>query len=158
MTAAAYAKDLLYQIAPNKVEAEKKISDILSGLHEVAQEHRNIAEDHRDIAKDHRDVAKEQLKSQKDLDKERQLKEERRCHQLFRLTAGGKDTTYEWYKDRVEERAKDTCNWFLKHEHFQKWLEQESGPLLVTADPGCGKPGPEHLLPSTLRPTAPALH
>ncbi|WKT53693.1 P-loop containing nucleoside triphosphate hydrolase [Fusarium oxysporum f. sp. vasinfectum] len=29
--------------------------------------------------------------------------------------------------------------WFLKHEHFQTWLNQESGPLLATADPGCGK-------------------
>ena len=32
-----------------------------------------------------------------------------------------------------------TCQWFLKHDHFQKWLEKDSGPLLVTADPGCGK-------------------
>jgi nucleoside phosphorylase len=31
MAAAAYAKDLLSRIAPNKVEAEKRISDILSG-------------------------------------------------------------------------------------------------------------------------------
>lgn len=31
MTAAAYAKDLLLRIAPNKLEAEKKIGDILSG-------------------------------------------------------------------------------------------------------------------------------
>lgn len=30
MTAAAYAKDLLYRIAPNKVEAEQKIKDTLS--------------------------------------------------------------------------------------------------------------------------------
>lgn len=30
MAAAAYAKDLLCQIAPNKVEAEKKIIDVLS--------------------------------------------------------------------------------------------------------------------------------
>jgi len=30
MAAAAYAKDLLYRIPPNKVEAEKRISDILS--------------------------------------------------------------------------------------------------------------------------------
>ena len=29
--------------------------------------------------------------------------------------------------------------WFLNHEHYQKWLKQDSGPLLVTADPGCGK-------------------
>jgi nucleoside phosphorylase len=31
MVSAAYAKDLLYQIVPNRVEAEKKTSDILSG-------------------------------------------------------------------------------------------------------------------------------
>jgi nucleoside phosphorylase len=31
MAAAAYTKDLLYRIAPNKVEAEKKIADVLSG-------------------------------------------------------------------------------------------------------------------------------
>ena len=29
--------------------------------------------------------------------------------------------------------------WLLEHENFKEWLEQESGPLLVTADPGCGK-------------------
>jgi ABC-type oligopeptide transport system ATPase subunit len=29
--------------------------------------------------------------------------------------------------------------WFLNHENFQKWLENKSGPLLVSADPGCGK-------------------
>jgi hypothetical protein len=31
MAAAAYAKDLLCQIPPNRVEDEKRISDILSG-------------------------------------------------------------------------------------------------------------------------------
>ncbi|KAJ9412526.1 hypothetical protein FOXG_14886 [Fusarium oxysporum f. sp. lycopersici 4287] len=74
MVAAAYAKDLLYQIAPNRVEAEKKIGDILSGLQEVAEEHR--------------DIAKEQLKAQKDLAKERLSEEKQKCHQLFRLTVG----------------------------------------------------------------------
>ncbi|TVY52500.1 Nephrocystin-3 [Lachnellula cervina] len=34
MAAAAYTKDLLYRIAPNKIEAEKKIGDILSSVHE----------------------------------------------------------------------------------------------------------------------------
>ncbi|PTB62131.1 purine and uridine phosphorylase [Trichoderma citrinoviride] len=125
MTAAAYAKDLLHQIAPNKIEEEKKIKDVLSGLQE--------------LAKERRDIAKEQLQIQKDFAKERLSKEEQECHQLFRLTASGKDATYEWYKDRVERRVEDTCLWFLKHDHFQAWLQQESGPLLVTADPGCGK-------------------
>lgn len=32
-----------------------------------------------------------------------------------------------------------TCEWFINHANFQKWLKQESGPLLASADPGCGK-------------------
>ncbi|KAH7186845.1 hypothetical protein DER44DRAFT_801796 [Fusarium oxysporum] len=124
MVAAAYAKDLLFRMVPNRVEAEKKLGDILSGLQETAEEHR--------------DIAKEQLQALKDLAKER-LSKEQECHQLFRLTTSSKDTTYEWYKDRVEERVANTCMWFLKHGHFQRWLKQDSGPLLVTADPGCGK-------------------
>ncbi|KAF7518824.1 hypothetical protein G7054_g13313 [Neopestalotiopsis clavispora] len=32
MAAAAYAKDLLYKVAPNKIEAEKKLVDVLSGI------------------------------------------------------------------------------------------------------------------------------
>ncbi|RYC78851.1 hypothetical protein BFJ63_vAg18276 [Fusarium oxysporum f. sp. narcissi] len=132
MVAAAYAKDLLCRIAPNMVEAEKKLGDILSGLQEIAEEHR-------DVAREHRDIAKEQLQAQKDLAKEKLSEEEQKCHQLFRLTTSSKDATYEWYKGRVEERVEGTCLWFLKHEHFQRWLKQDSGPLLVTADPGCGK-------------------
>lgn len=61
------------------------------------------------------------------------------CLQLFRLTNNDRDATYEWYKDRVEKRVENTCQWFLQHKHFQTWLKQNSGPLLVSADPGCGK-------------------
>lgn len=61
------------------------------------------------------------------------------CLQLFRLTKSTEDATYEWYKDRVEDQVKGTCEWFLQHDHFQEWLLQNSGPLLVSADPGCGK-------------------
>ncbi|KAH7113686.1 hypothetical protein B0J13DRAFT_242659 [Dactylonectria estremocensis] len=136
MAAAAYAKDLLCRIAPNRVEAEKKIGDILSGLQEVAEEHLDVAKEHHKVAEEHRDIAKEQLQAQNNLAKERLSDKEEQCHQLFRLTTG---SSYEWYKDRVEERVEDTCMWFLKHEHFQMWLNQESGPLLVSADPGCGK-------------------
>ncbi|KAI3579683.1 hypothetical protein IWW34DRAFT_592531, partial [Fusarium oxysporum f. sp. albedinis] len=61
------------------------------------------------------------------------------CLRLFRITDGSKDATYEWYKDRVDGRVQGTCMWFLEHNHFQGWLKQETGPLLVSADPGCGK-------------------
>ncbi|KJK73966.1 hypothetical protein H634G_10755 [Metarhizium anisopliae BRIP 53293] len=139
MAAAAYAKDLLSRIPPNKVEAEKKIGDILSGLHDVAQEHLDIAKEHNQVAQEQRDVAKELLQTGKEFAEERLSKEERKCHQLFRLTTSTKDATYEWYKDRVGDRVEGTCQWFLQHDNFQKWLKQESGPLLVSADPGCGK-------------------
>lgn len=65
--------------------------------------------------------------------------DEGKCYQLFRLTNDSKDVTYEWYKNRVEDRLEGTCQWFLNHEHFQKWLEEDLGPLLVSADPGCGE-------------------
>jgi ankyrin repeat protein len=91
------------------------------------------------VIEEHRDIAKEHLRLHKDLAAERLSDKERECHQLFRLTSDSKDATYEWYKNRVEERAENTCLWVLKHDHFQKWMNQESGPLLVTADPGCGK-------------------
>ncbi|KAL7921513.1 hypothetical protein ACQKWADRAFT_295261 [Trichoderma austrokoningii] len=125
MAAAAYAKDILSQIAPSRIEAEQKISEAVLGLQSVIKEHR--------------DIAKEQLQIHKDLAAERLSDKERACHQLFRLTSDSKDATYEWYKDRVEERAENTCLWFLLHDNFRKWKNQESGPLLVTADPGCGK-------------------
>ncbi|KAL4787640.1 purine and uridine phosphorylase [Aspergillus varians] len=133
MTAAAYANDILRRIPPNLVEAEKKISEILSGLHDIAKENQ-------DLAKQSLETAKGQLNAQKDFAKERLSDKEEKCHQLFRLTSGsGGDATYEWYKNRVEDRVDNTCMWFLQHENFQKWLQNESGPLLVSADPGCGK-------------------
>ena len=46
---------------------------------------------------------------------------------------------YAWYKNRVEDRVPDTCLWFLNHASYHWWLEADSGPLLVSADPGCGK-------------------
>jgi hypothetical protein len=88
------------------------------------------------IAEEHLDTAQKRLKTE---DAERKRKREEKCLHLFRLTEGSKDVTYEWYKDRVEERVEGTCTWFLQHAHFLEWVKQDSGPLLVSADPGCGK-------------------
>lgn len=91
------------------------------------------------VGERHLQVAEAQLQVQKDMAKQRLSDREEQCHQLFRLTTGSKDTTYEWYKNRIEDRVEGTCQWFLRHDHFQKWLEEDSGPLVVSADPGCGK-------------------
>ncbi|KAI0424748.1 hypothetical protein F5Y09DRAFT_353104 [Xylaria sp. FL1042] len=58
---------------------------------------------------------------------------EDKCLQCF------KQGDYAWYKDRIEDRVPDTCRWFLTHTSYQSWLKNDSGPLLVSADPGCGK-------------------
>jgi hypothetical protein len=92
-----------------------------------------------DIAEEHLVIAKEQLRVQRDWHQERLAEKERECHQLFRLTKADADATYEWYKDRVAQRVEGTCLWFLKHDNYREWLEKDSGPLLVTADCGCGK-------------------
>lgn len=65
--------------------------------------------------------------------------EERECLQLFRLAEEPGEQSYEWYKDRIPQRVDKTCLWFLNHNNFVEWRAQDSGPLLVTADPGCGK-------------------
>ncbi|KAF3391660.1 hypothetical protein F1880_007668 [Penicillium rolfsii] len=132
MTAAAYARDLLYRILPTKIEEAKKICDILSEQLQLQQKLLHSLEAQQL-------VVQEQLEYQRDDSQWKRSDEQQKCLQLFRLTKSDKDATYEWYKDRVEKRVEGTCQWFLKHDHFQEWLEKDSGPLLVSADPGCGK-------------------
>ncbi|KAJ3564785.1 hypothetical protein NPX13_g7729 [Xylaria arbuscula] len=59
--------------------------------------------------------------------------EEERCLQCLSRE------DYVWYKNRVADRVPDTCLWFLNHNSYHSWLDADSGPLLVSADPGCGK-------------------
>ena len=101
----------------------------------------SIAQSQLKVATEHVDISSEQLQVQQQIAKKMFSRDEELCHQLFRLTKDDKDESYEWYKNRVAERVDGTCQWFLNHKHFQKWLEQESGPWLVSADPGCGKSG-----------------
>lgn len=84
-------------------------------------------------------TARWKLRLQEDAGRRKLVQEQEKCIQLFYLTNNDRDATYDWYKARVEARVGGTCEWFLNHENFQRWLEEESGPLLVSADPGCGK-------------------
>jgi ankyrin repeat protein len=106
---------------------------------EYMQQLLSVSEKQLRVAEEHRDIAQQLLSHQEDRVKRELSEKEEKCLQSFRLTSGDRDTTYEWYKNRVEERVQGTCQWFLDHDHFRTWLEQESGPLLVSADPGCGK-------------------
>ncbi|KAJ5113811.1 hypothetical protein N7456_002345 [Penicillium angulare] len=132
MVAAAYAKDILNAIQASRIEHEKKIADSMAVLV-------NIAQDQKDFIRDQRDISQKQLDLQQEAATQSLTKKQERCLQLFRLTKELKDITYEWFKDRVESRVIGTCQWLTEHEDFQRWLNQESGPLLISADPGCGK-------------------
>ncbi|CAH0031822.1 unnamed protein product [Clonostachys rhizophaga] len=160
MIAAAYTKDLINQIQPNKVALENTIKDHLLGNESKISEKKmtQLFIGLEKIATKQLDVSKQQLKVQKHLADNEILKQERECLRLFRLTSGTQDITYEWYKHRVEDRVENTCMWFLKHQHFQSWLKADSGPLFVSADPGCGKSVLakyliDHVLPETAKAT-----
>jgi nucleoside-triphosphatase THEP1 len=104
----------------------------LAGLQETAAEQQCIS-------RNHLIIAEESLRFQQAVREQELSDRQKECLQLFRLTKSTEDVTYGWYKDRVENRVEGTCNWFLQHAHFQDWLKQLSGPLFVSADPGCGK-------------------
>ncbi|QPG96741.1 hypothetical protein C2857_005142 [Epichloe festucae Fl1] len=126
-------------------------------LHSIAGQHLGVAEDQRDIAKqqlqlqtaasqqllgvveEQKHIAKQQLQLQTAASRRALSEMEEKCRQIFRLTDNGTDATYEWYRDRIEPRVPGTCEWFLNHKSYHEWLRQRAGPLLVTADPGCGK-------------------
>ncbi|KAI2630977.1 hypothetical protein GGR54DRAFT_585050, partial [Hypoxylon sp. NC1633] len=139
MVAAAYARDLLRIIRPSHIEAEKRITDILEQHLDIAQRQLEHQETVADILDQSRSIAQRQLDGQEHAAKKKLSNKQKECLQLFRLTNNSKEATYEWYKDRVEDRVEGTCMWLLEHANYQKWLEQESGTLLISADPGCGK-------------------
>jgi len=110
----------------------------LEDLNNASAEALEIMKEHLSTQTRHLRIAERTLERQEEW---REDDEKKRCHQVFRLTAGDKDVSYEWYKNRVPERVEGTCEWFLNHENFKQWQAQDSGsgPLLVSADPGCGK-------------------
>ncbi|KAJ9191830.1 hypothetical protein DTO164E3_8653 [Paecilomyces variotii] len=92
------------------------------------------------------DIQEKVLKLSIETAERKMTRNERDCLQLFRLThttGSGAELeqklTYEDFKYRVEYRVGGTCQWFLDQENFKHWLKDDSGILLVTADPGCGK-------------------
>ena len=107
--------------------------------HNTMQNLLSISQQQLSVQTDNRDISRQLLQLQKYTIEKKLSDEQKKCLHLFYLTKSNKDATYEWYKNRVEDRVQDTCMWFLKHDNFQKWLKLPAGPLLVTADPGCGK-------------------
>ncbi|OJZ86645.1 hypothetical protein ASPFODRAFT_218505 [Aspergillus luchuensis CBS 106.47] len=91
------------------------------------------------LAQRHLEVDMEALNLQRQMHEEALSDKEQKCRQLFRLARNEEDSSYELYKSRVDDRLEGTCEWFLEQPHFNQWLDNDRGLLIVSADPGCGK-------------------
>ncbi|KAH6951342.1 hypothetical protein DER45DRAFT_576233 [Fusarium avenaceum] len=113
MAAAAYAKDLLYQIPPNKVEFEKKIGQILSDLQtEVLAAHKKadtIIHHHR--TQQHKAVLNWLTQAN------------------YSLIQG----------DNIGRRQPGTGQWLLDSPQFCNWRDSPGQTLFCPGMPGAGK-------------------
>ncbi|KAH0565262.1 hypothetical protein GP486_001343 [Trichoglossum hirsutum] len=115
MTAAAYAKDLLYQIPPNKVEAENRISDVLLGdavLDTVSRTRENV----------------ETIKSKLGRNENLEI-----LNWLTPIDYGPQQS------DFIKRRQEGTGTWLLYTNEFDIWLNQRTKTLYCSGIPGAGK-------------------
>ncbi|RKL32474.1 hypothetical protein BFJ72_g10417 [Fusarium proliferatum] len=113
MTAAAYAKDLLCQIHPNRAEAEAKISDVLSGIqNEVTATSRKV----NTIIHHH------QTQENKDI--------------LQWLTPANYSLLQ---SDNIGRRHPGTGQWFINSSEFCHWRDSPNQTLFCPGIPGAGK-------------------
>ncbi|KAI9809040.1 MAG: hypothetical protein M1825_002329 [Sarcosagium campestre] len=114
MAAAAYAKDLLYRIPPNKVEAEKSIQDILScGLNEIRDTAQGIGNDVKSLDTEHK---------------------QGKIESWLRVPDSSTD-----YNKALQQRHKDSGRWFLESKAFAEWKIRRNSFLWLYGIPGCGK-------------------
>jgi ankyrin repeat protein len=126
----------------NSLATRKELQDLNTKAGELSsqmQQLLSVAKEQLGVQKEHLDIAVEQLEVQRQIYDKMSTEQEQQCFQLFRLTKDNKDESYEWYKNRVEDRVKGTCQWFMNHGNFKSWLNEDMGILMASADPGCGK-------------------
>ncbi|KKA19770.1 Uncharacterized protein T310_6236 [Rasamsonia emersonii CBS 393.64] len=117
MAAAAYAKDILCQLPPTRVEAEKRINDILSSVTESMSKVQVTTQDTNIIVK--------KLCTEYMRDKiERWL--------------SPPDPSAD-YNKALQQRHKDSGLWFLHGDVFAKWKKRPNSFLWLHGIPGCRK-------------------
>ncbi|KAJ5051341.1 hypothetical protein NUH16_003480 [Penicillium rubens] len=125
MVAAAYAKDLLQRISLNRIEAEERISAVVSEELKGIQHRLDQA-----YSQHERHFSEQKARVFTD--------QQRRCYQVFKIV------NYAEQKDINPKRAKGTCRWAFQSSEYIRWWESNCNNLLwVSADPGCGKSGEE---------------
>ncbi|KAL0942332.1 ankyrin repeat protein [Colletotrichum truncatum] len=119
MAAAAYAKDLLKRIAPNKVEAEKKMAELLGDVKEQLSNIQNTANE--------------------TSDKIESLQAENLVMEIRKWLAPP-DASSNFNRARSQHQQ-GTSQWLLQSDIYQKW-KGKSDPntfLWLNGIPGCGK-------------------
>lgn len=117
MSAAAYAKDLLCRIVPSRVEAERKISDILSSVEKNVNKMRGDVQDTKNVVKD--------------------LEFEQKREKIEHWLSPPNPSTN--YNNALKQRHEGTGLWFLQSDKFAKWKTQRNSLLWLYGIPGCGK-------------------
>ncbi|KAK1656927.1 hypothetical protein BDP55DRAFT_54343 [Colletotrichum godetiae] len=118
-TAAAFAKELLSVIPPDRVLQEKPIPQLVSDPHL-----RNL------VSSISKAISTQTQKQEIKYENEKQ----RKCHLIL------KTSTYEKFMEINPDRVKGTCNWVLEHPRYINWQQSRQDDLLwISADPGCGK-------------------
>ncbi|KAI1439483.1 hypothetical protein F5Y02DRAFT_425549 [Annulohypoxylon stygium] len=110
LAAAAYAKDLLNQIAPSKVEAERKLIDILSDVQEDVKKTRTGVES---------------------------LKQDSHYDRIENWLSPPDPSTN--FNNALKHRYKDTGQWFLHSAAYSTWKSESNSFLWLNGIPGCGK-------------------
>ncbi|KAL7802862.1 ankyrin repeat-containing domain protein [Trichoderma afarasin] len=113
MVAAAYAKDLLYKIAPNSVTAEKRIIDVLSDVQETVN----------GMEKDVHKLIHKQYNQE---------------HQAILDWLTPIDYAPQ-NNDFISRKQEGTGQWLLESAEFQAWLKTNGQTLFCPGIPGAGK-------------------
>ncbi|KAE8139795.1 hypothetical protein BDV38DRAFT_291075 [Aspergillus pseudotamarii] len=113
MVAAAYARDLLDRIPPNKIEAERRIGDILSGVQGTVSQ---ISTDVGEILHDKRDQEHQAI-----------------LDWITQIDYGPQQS------DNLRRRQQGTGQWLLDSTKYQTWLETAKQTLFCPGIPGAGK-------------------
>ncbi|PON25351.1 hypothetical protein TGAM01_v205645 [Trichoderma gamsii] len=117
MAAAAYAKNLLCRIPLNKMEAEKKLCDVISSVKNSLDEVYTATQDTKATVQN------------LDLEQKRGKVE-------YWLSPPDPSTNF---NKALQQRHKGSGLWFLQSDNFIKWRTQPSSFLWLHGIPGCGK-------------------
>ncbi|KAF2259137.1 hypothetical protein CC78DRAFT_586295, partial [Lojkania enalia] len=116
MVAAAYANDILRRIAPSKIEAEKKISNLLLSEKDIS-ELRCGVQDARSAVRD--------------------ISFKQRRRDIKRWISPSDPSTN--YNKALQQRQEGTGLWFLQSPAYVQWKTQPNSSLWLYGIPGCGK-------------------